>query len=146
MFVPGKPFQPSLMIEPPQMKHLSSAPIQGKLLASRTIIRLGWKGLPRTKTVAYHDHSLNYVRKKYCNVGSSGQCYKTFYGRNCVAIGITVKITEKYAASGVITAVKSFITSAQEQRRSKKFSSSRLARGWARWWPSPATASTTRRP
>ncbi len=36
---------------------------------------------------------------------SCGQCHKTFHGNNYVAIGVT---QSKYAASGVITAVKSF--------------------------------------
>jgi len=40
VFVFGKPFQLSLM-----------------LLASPTNIRLGWKGLPRTNTLAYFEKS-----------------------------------------------------------------------------------------
>ncbi len=39
-----------------------------------------------------------------------GQCYKTFFRRNYVAIGVTtVNIIGKYAASGVNYALKSFI-------------------------------------
>ncbi len=38
---------------------------------------------------------------------TSGQSYKTFYGRNYVASSVTQSKSEKYAASGVIMAVKS---------------------------------------
>jgi hypothetical protein len=34
------------------------------------------------------------------------QCYKTFYSRKCIAIGITQSVIEKYNTCGVITAVK----------------------------------------
>jgi hypothetical protein len=54
VFVPGKPFQPSLMFagkaEPTQVKKLLGAP----LLALPANIRLGWKGLPGTNTLAYY--------------------------------------------------------------------------------------------
>jgi hypothetical protein len=33
---------------------LSGAPLLGRLLASPTTIRLGWKGLPGTNTLAYY--------------------------------------------------------------------------------------------
>jgi hypothetical protein len=40
VFVPDKPFQPSLglpiRLEPTQLKHLSGAPLKGRLLASPT--------------------------------------------------------------------------------------------------------------
>ncbi len=39
------------------MKHLSSAPLQGRLLASHTNIRLGWQGLPGTNALAYYEKS-----------------------------------------------------------------------------------------
>jgi hypothetical protein len=50
VFVPGKPFQPSLVFagkaaEPTQVKHLSGFP-----LSSNT--RRGWRGLPETNTLA----------------------------------------------------------------------------------------------
>ena len=35
------------------MNHLSDAPLKGRLLASPTNIRLGWKGLLGTNTLAY---------------------------------------------------------------------------------------------
>jgi hypothetical protein len=34
-----------------RVKHLSGAPLYGKLLASPANIRLDWKGLPRTNTL-----------------------------------------------------------------------------------------------
>ncbi len=39
---------------PTQLKHLSRAPLYGRLLASPTNIRLGWRGVPRTNTLAYY--------------------------------------------------------------------------------------------
>ncbi len=36
------------------MKCLSGAPLYGKLLALPTNVRLGWKSLPRTNTLAYY--------------------------------------------------------------------------------------------
>ncbi len=58
MFVPGKPFQPSLILwvrlESTRVKQLPGAPLLGRLLASPTNVRLGWKGLPRTNTLAYY--------------------------------------------------------------------------------------------
>ncbi len=66
MFIPGKPFHPNLMfgvrLEPTLVKHLSGARLKGRLLASPRNIRLGWKGLPRTNTLAYYE-SVNYSRK-----------------------------------------------------------------------------------
>jgi hypothetical protein len=50
---------------------------------------------------------LNETKKKqlpFKVTEARGQCHKTFYGRNCIGIGVT---RSKYAASGVITAVKS---------------------------------------
>ncbi len=51
MFVPGKPFQLSLMFAGkagayPRVEHLKGA--------LPTNIRLGWKGLPGTNTLAYY--------------------------------------------------------------------------------------------
>ena len=44
--------------EPNRMKHLSGAPLYGRLLASPTNTRLGWKGLPGINTLAYYENSL----------------------------------------------------------------------------------------
>ncbi len=40
------------------MKHLSGAPLNGKLLALPTNIRLDWKGLPFANAIAYYENSL----------------------------------------------------------------------------------------
>ncbi len=46
------------------MKNLSGAPLYGRLLASPTKIRLGWKGL--TNNLAYFE---NYGRKMFYRIG-----------------------------------------------------------------------------
>jgi len=40
-----------------QLKHLLGESHYGRLLASPTIIRLGWKGLPDTNALAYSKRS-----------------------------------------------------------------------------------------
>ncbi len=80
MFVPGKSLQLSIMFLVKAGAYLSGAPLWGRLLASSTNIRLGWKGSPGTSTLAYYE---NYGRKKfYSREVSRGLYYKTFYGRN----------------------------------------------------------------
>ncbi len=49
MFVPGKPFQPSLVFEGKARAYPSEVPF----LALPTNTRLGWKGLPGTHILAY---------------------------------------------------------------------------------------------
>jgi hypothetical protein len=39
-----------------QHNDLSRAPLLGRLLASSTNMRQGWKGLPRTNTLAYYEN------------------------------------------------------------------------------------------
>jgi hypothetical protein len=60
VFVPGKPFQPSLLLavrqEPPRVKKLSDAPPQGRLLVSPTNISLGWESLRGKITVYYYEN------------------------------------------------------------------------------------------
>ncbi len=56
MFVLGKPFQPSLMFAVKAVAYPSEAPF--RYLASPTNIRLGWKGLPGTNTLAYYKNPL----------------------------------------------------------------------------------------
>jgi hypothetical protein len=57
VFVPDKPFKLSqclpVRLEPTYVKKLSGAALWGRLLALPTNIRLGWKGLPGTNTLAY---------------------------------------------------------------------------------------------
>ncbi len=86
--VPGKPFQSSLMfvgkarsltqsgVELTRVKHLSCAPLQGRLLALSSIIRPGWKSLP----LAYYEKLLRY--KKFYRFGHRGIYCKTFYNGN----------------------------------------------------------------
>jgi hypothetical protein len=38
------------------MKHLSNAPLVGRLLALPTNIRLGWQYFPETYTIAYYEN------------------------------------------------------------------------------------------
>ncbi len=45
-------------LEPNKVKHLSGAPLKGRLLALSTNIRLGWKGLTETNTPAYYENLL----------------------------------------------------------------------------------------
>ncbi len=60
MFVPGKPFQPSLMFAGKAgsypSEHLSGAPILSSLLDSPTNAILAWKGFPRTNPLAYYEN------------------------------------------------------------------------------------------
>jgi hypothetical protein len=42
--------------EPTRVKHLSGDPLKRRLLASPTNIRLAWKSLPRTNTLAYYEN------------------------------------------------------------------------------------------
>ncbi len=57
MFVLGKPLQPSLMFPSKAGAGMSEtpsgAPLYGKLLALPTNIRLEWKDLPESRTLAY---------------------------------------------------------------------------------------------
>ncbi len=72
MFVPGKPFQPSLVfsvrLEPTRVKNLSGAPLKGGLLALTTNTRLGWKGLPETNSSLLWK-SVNYGRNMLYDKG-----------------------------------------------------------------------------
>ncbi len=61
MFVPGKPFQPSLVLAGKAGAYLSEAllrlsgtPLFGGLQDSHTNTRLGRKGSPWTNTLAYY--------------------------------------------------------------------------------------------
>ncbi len=60
MFVPGNPFQPSLMFvskarEYSRVEHLKSASLD-YALALLANIRLGWKSPLGTNTLAYYEH------------------------------------------------------------------------------------------
>ena len=61
MFVAGKPLQPSLMFAGkagayPRVEYLKDASLYCRLLVLTADIRLGWKGLPGTNTLAYYDN------------------------------------------------------------------------------------------
>jgi hypothetical protein len=43
------------------VKHLSGAPLKGKLLTLPPNIRLGWKSLPGTNALAYYDEN-SYIK------------------------------------------------------------------------------------
>jgi hypothetical protein len=64
------------------LKHLSGAPLWVRLLALPTNIRLDWKGLPGTNTLAYYKKIITYVRKKFYNIGSSEKTQKIFLQQN----------------------------------------------------------------
>jgi hypothetical protein len=57
VFVPGRTFQPSLMAVRKTGAYLSV-----KHLDLITNIRLGWKGLPRTNTLAYYEQDWDRIR------------------------------------------------------------------------------------
>ncbi len=64
MYVPGKPFQPSLMFAGKAGAYPSEAPFRcsslgsyPRLWALPTNIRLGWNGLKGTNTLAYYENS-----------------------------------------------------------------------------------------
>ncbi len=54
MFVPGKLFQPILMLVGNARTYPIEEPFKGRLLALHTNNRLGWRGLPGTNTLAYY--------------------------------------------------------------------------------------------
>jgi hypothetical protein len=47
------------------MKHLSGAPLQGRLLTMPANIKLGWKSLPAMNALAYYENFVTYNRKKF---------------------------------------------------------------------------------
>jgi hypothetical protein len=63
-----------------RMKNLPCAPDKGRLLALPTNIKLVWKGLSGTNTLAYYKHlQITAVRRVVCcNIKPWSQSYKTF--------------------------------------------------------------------
>jgi hypothetical protein len=51
--------------EPITVEHLSGTLLLGRLLTLSTNLRLGWKGLTGTNTLAYYKHSLIAVVKSF---------------------------------------------------------------------------------
>jgi hypothetical protein len=60
------------------VEHLLSTILYFRLLALPAFIRLGWKGLPGVYTLAYWEHSYITAVKKFYNIDTWAQCYKTF--------------------------------------------------------------------
>ncbi len=69
MFVPGKPFQPSLVIAGKARTYISEAP---------TNTRLAWNGLPGANALALQI-SINYGRKKFNSTGPRRKVSKYFF-------------------------------------------------------------------
>jgi hypothetical protein len=57
------------------------APLYGRLQASPTNIRLGWKGLQRTNTLAYYENPKIAAVKSFIVLAPRGQYYKTYRGK-----------------------------------------------------------------
>jgi hypothetical protein len=55
--------------EPTRVEHVIDAPLYGRLLALPTNIRLGWKGLTGTKTLAYYEHLQITDEKSFITLG-----------------------------------------------------------------------------
>ncbi len=68
MFAVGKPFQDGIVFVATHVKHVSGAPLNGRLLALPTNNRLGWKGFPGENTLAYRENFVTYCRKKFYNI------------------------------------------------------------------------------
>ncbi len=63
------------------MKHLSDAPLKGRLLALPKNFRLGWKGLPGTNAFAYYEKSYLTAVKSFIAL-ATGHISKAFYDSN----------------------------------------------------------------
>ncbi len=65
-------------LDPTQVKHLLAAPIPGRLVTLPTNIRLGWKDLPGTSTLAYYELSQITVIKSFKTLGPGANVMKLF--------------------------------------------------------------------
>jgi hypothetical protein len=59
--------------EPTQVKHFSGAPLQSRLNALPTNIRLGWKCLPRTNALAFYKNLQIMAVKSFITLTPGGQ-------------------------------------------------------------------------
>ncbi len=71
MFVPSKPSQHSIMFSGEASAYL-------KFLTLPSNIKLGWKSMLETNTLAYLGH-MQVKKKKFHDIICSCQCYKTFF-------------------------------------------------------------------
>jgi hypothetical protein len=62
--------------EPTPVKHLSGAPLYGRLLVLTAINRLSWIGLPATNTLAYYRHFTDV--KSFTTLGPVANVIKLF--------------------------------------------------------------------
>jgi hypothetical protein len=60
------------------VKHLKGASL-GLALALHTNIRLGWKGLLRTNTLAYYDHFQIMKKEKFYNIDTGVDVKKRYF-------------------------------------------------------------------
>jgi hypothetical protein len=60
------------------MKHLSDAPLYGRLLALLTNIRLSWKGLAGTNALAYYEKSSLKAVKSFITLATGVNVIKLF--------------------------------------------------------------------
>jgi hypothetical protein len=66
------------MTEPIQVKYLSGARLQGRLLASSTNITIGLKGFPgMLNIIKFLEAFVNYDRKTFYKIGPSGGALET---------------------------------------------------------------------
>ncbi len=65
----------------------------GSLPSLRTNIRLGWKGLPRTKSVAYFEHISNYSRKELYNIGPKTRIFVSVIYEFLYEVIVFVKVS-----------------------------------------------------
>ncbi len=69
------------MPEPTQLEHLPDASsFLGKLLVLQANFRLDWKVIAKYKCSSLIGLGVSYEWKKFYNIDTYGQCYKTFYG------------------------------------------------------------------
>jgi hypothetical protein len=65
--------------EPKKLEHLSDASFLGKLLVLPANVRLGWKEIARYKYYNLFGLNISNEGKKFYNIDTSQQFYKTFF-------------------------------------------------------------------
>ncbi len=69
--------------EPTLVEHLKEDPLLGRLLALPANIGLGWKGLPRTNTLAYYENLEITAVKSFRGLARGRNFYHTSCAKNC---------------------------------------------------------------